>query len=163
MNADNMTFSILHRAIQPHEVEWRIQRSSAENTTVVPYLTNRCVMARFDEEFGPQGWQNSFTEWRQKGVKCGISVKIENEWITKYDGADESDLEATKGGFSDSMKRAAVQWGLGRDLYEYPRVMIKGQHKFIPKWAATRLQKLVQAQIEGKLMDMPVIILEEGK
>jgi hypothetical protein len=93
-----MNFNILHRAIQPHEVEWRIQRASAENTTVVPYLTNRCVMARFDEEFGPQGWQNSFTEWRQKGVKCGISVKIENEWITKYDGADESDRDGGCGG-----------------------------------------------------------------
>ena len=51
------------------------------------------------------------------GVLCGISIKINNEWITKWDGAENTDIEGVKGGLSGSMKRAAVQWGIGRYLY----------------------------------------------
>jgi hypothetical protein len=38
--------------------------------------------------------------------------------VTKWDGAQESQIEATKGGLSGAMKRAAVQWGIGRYLYD---------------------------------------------
>ena len=62
-------------------------------------------------------WRNEFTKWGEKSTLCGISIRIGGEWITKYDGASETDIEAVKGGFSDSMKRAAVQWGMGRYLY----------------------------------------------
>jgi hypothetical protein len=61
------------------------------------------------------------------------------------------------------MKRAAVQWGLGRDLYKYPRVFIEGEHKYIPDWASQRLEQLVDAFIAGKLDDMKVVILKEKK
>ena len=155
----------LKAPIQPNEVEWRVQSAGANNTTVVPYLTNRCVMNRFDEAFGSENWQNDFTTWREKGVKCTISVRDVNtpdNWVSKSDGADETNIEATKGGFSDAMKRAAVQWGLGRDLYDYPRVMIEGQHKFIPDWADERLDKLVSAQIEGKLSGRKIVILKQN-
>jgi hypothetical protein len=44
--------------------------------------------------------KNEFVEWRGKGVKCGISARNEasGEWVTKYDGADETNIESTKGG-----------------------------------------------------------------
>ena len=48
---------------------------------------------------------------------CAISIRINNEWVTKWDGAQETAVEPIKGGFSDAMKRAAVQWGIGRYLY----------------------------------------------
>ena len=48
---------------------------------------------------------------------CGISIKCDGEWVTKWDGSGNTDFEAVKGGFSGSMKRAAVQWGIGRYLY----------------------------------------------
>jgi hypothetical protein len=53
--------------------------------------------------------------------------------VTKWDGADPTKKEATKGGLSDSMKRAAVQWGIGRHLYSLPtafaKVTERGEHK----------------------------------
>lgn len=48
------------------------------------------------------------------GVECGISIKIDGEWITKWDAAENTQVEAVKGGRSGAMKRAAVQWGIGR-------------------------------------------------
>src|SRR5512135_1523528 len=45
---------------------------------------------------------------------CGISVWYDEKqhWITKWDGADDSQMEAVKGGLSDSMNRAACQGAL---------------------------------------------------
>jgi hypothetical protein len=151
----------LKKPMQPNEIEWRIQNSRNNKTTVVPYLQNRAVMERLDEAFAPGGWQNTYERWGAKGVKCGIGVLCDAEWVWKYDGADETDIEPTKGGFSDSMKRCAVQWGLGRDLYKYPRVFIEGEHKYIPDWANEMLDKLVEAFIAGKLEGRSVIVLKQ--
>ena len=136
--------------INPHEIQWRIQSSGKGKTTVVPYLTNRCVMERFDEEFGALNWSNNFEKWGAKGVKCGISVMNEGTWITKYDGADETHIEATKGGFSDSMKRAAVQWGLGRDLYDYPMIQFEGELKYISRNIEAQLSDIAAKISSGK-------------
>ena len=67
---------------------------------------------------------------------CGISIRVprENgatEWVTKWDGAENTDIEAVKGGLSGAMKRAAVQWNIGRYLYNleegWVEVSDKGQ------------------------------------
>src|SRR5262249_44070840 len=66
-------------------------------------------------------WKNEYQRWGEHGVICGLSARpgsIVGEWITKWDGAEETDIEATKGGLSGAMKRAAVQWGIGRYLYD---------------------------------------------
>lgn len=145
-----MKLEKLTAKINPHEIQWRIQSAKNGKTTVVPYLTNRCVMERFDEEFGALGWKNEFVEWRVKGVKCGISVWDNDQWVTKYDGADETNIESTKGGFSDSMKRAAVQWGLGRDLYEYPMIQIEGETKFLSRAHEKELNNIAQRILNGE-------------
>jgi hypothetical protein len=115
------------------DIEWRVSRAmktaKGEKAVVIPYVTNRAIQKRLDELFSPFGWQNVFKEWREKGVSCGISILWNGEWIQKWDGADESNYEATKGGFSGSQKRAAVQWGIGRYLYDLDEywVDVKGQ------------------------------------
>jgi hypothetical protein len=48
---------------------------------------------------------------------CGLSIRVGDEWVTKWDGAENTDVEGVKGGLSGAMKRAAVQWGIGRYLY----------------------------------------------
>lgn len=51
---------------------------------------------------------------------CELSIYFEerHEWVSKVDGAENTDIETVKGGISDSFKRAAVQWGIGRYLYK---------------------------------------------
>jgi hypothetical protein len=50
---------------------------------------------------------------------CGISIFCaeRGEWVQKWDAAENTDIEPVKGGISDSFKRAAVLWGIGRYLY----------------------------------------------
>ncbi len=137
----------LQAPFDPAEIEWRVGSTNSDKSKgmALAYVTNRAIQNRLDEVFGIFGWQNVFREWKKDGQLCGISVLHEGEWITKWDGADDSNMEATKGGLSDAMKRAAYQWGIGRYLYKLPSVWVeleqRGKNYYIkqepslPKWA----------------------------
>jgi hypothetical protein len=125
----------LQAPFEPEEIEWRIGRSGSGNkgiwATALAYIQNRAIMNRLDTIFGPYGWKNEFREWKSgKGQLCIISVKShDGEWVSKQDGADDTQIEGTKGGLSDSMKRAAVQWGIGRYLYNLEETWVVTQEK----------------------------------
>jgi hypothetical protein len=104
------------------DVEWRVAQCGKGKTgywaRVLAYVTSRAIMARLDEVCGPENWCNEFRAGPQGGVVCGISIFVAGRWVTKWDGADNTQVEAIKGGLSDAMKRSAVQWGVGRYLYD---------------------------------------------
>jgi hypothetical protein len=138
--------------ILPNEIEWRVQsQTSTGKLIVVPYINNRCVMHRFDAAFGAENWTSEFREI-SNGFICRLTVIIKdsNRIVHREDGASKTNIEPEKGGISDAMKRAAVQFGLGRCLYDYPRVFIECDGKFIPDWAYDKLDKLVIWINEGK-------------
>ena len=122
----------LSKPFAPEDLEWRLQGTNKAKTGgfAVPYVTNRAIMDRLDDVVGPENWRNEFRPWHGNGKKdaqiCGISIYSEEhqEWIIKYDGAEDTDIEAVKGGLSDSMKRAAVHWGIGRVLYKMDTVWV---------------------------------------
>lgn len=104
------------------DIEWRAQRADMSQrgpyAMVLAYVTNRAIQQRLDDVCSPENWCNEYKQGPQGGVLCGLSIQINNQWVTKWDGADNTDIEKIKGGLSDSMKRAAVQWGIGRYLYK---------------------------------------------
>jgi hypothetical protein len=108
----------------PKDVEWRIQNFGIVRdkpwAMVLAYVTNRAIQERLDEVVGYLDWKNEYSKSPEGGILCGISIwdGDKKEWVTKYDGADNTAVEAVKGGLSGSMKRAAVQWGIGRYLYK---------------------------------------------
>ena len=120
-----MTFMNLDALREPFaasDIEWRLQQAGEKNGRVwalaVPYITNRAIMNRLDEICGAGNWRNEFTAVPGAGFLCGLSVRVHDEWVTKWDGAEHTDIEPLKGALSGAMKRAAVQWGIGRYLYE---------------------------------------------
>jgi len=135
---------ILTAPIQSNEIEWRVQQqTSTGKLIIVPYINNRCVMQRFDAAFGATNWTSEFREIGN-GFICRLTVTIDKKTVYREDGASKTNIEPEKGGISDAMKRAAVQFGLGRCLYDYPKVMIECQDKYIPDWAYDKLGKLVE-------------------
>ena len=122
----------LAEPFDPFDIEWRVQvcGTTAQNklyAVLVPYVTNRAVQERLDVVMGIDGWKNEFTDTPSgKGTLCGISLKFD-DWITKWDGAEDTAVEATKGGISSAMKRAAVQWGIGRYLYRLDSAIVTPQ------------------------------------
>tara|TARA_R100001086_G_C11753135_1_gene235977 strand:+ start:289 stop:786 length:498 start_codon:yes stop_codon:yes gene_type:complete len=113
------------------------------------YITARDVMDRLDEVFGVAGWQTKF-EWVGGRMICQLSVRMEGEWITKSDGADDSQIEGAKGGISDSLKRAAVQYGIGR-LYYHPGAFNSAKQP--AKWATPEGYDEIMAAREGKAVE----------
>lgn len=112
----------LRKPFASSDIEWRITRSGVKQNGDVwalctAYVTNRAIMDRLDDVCGQAGWFNQYAPGPGGGLLCGISIKVDSEWVTKWDGADNTQIEAVKGGLSGSMKRAAVQWGVGRYLY----------------------------------------------
>ena len=142
-----MTGEELHRRLsEPFaaaDVEWRVTKLRNQNSEglVVPFIDSRAIQNRLDDVVGPFFWRTRFIPWHQYVPKpgkyedpnesqktpvssqlCGLSIYNEErkEWVEKVDGAENTDIEAIKGGISDSFKRAAVIWGVGRYLYEIP-------------------------------------------
>ena len=110
------------------DYEWRVQRADKkeEYVIVVPYVTNRAVQNRMDEVFGPFGWGVSYEAGPVGGMMCSLSVyePINKMWVTKSDGAENTDIESVKGGYSAACKRAGVVWGIGRLLYRLDAVKV---------------------------------------
>lgn len=114
----------LKEPFELEHIEWRVQKAGDQTdkktgekkywAMVLAYVTNRAIMDRLDEVFGINGWNNDFMDAPDGGILCGITAL----GVTKWDGADKTSIEATKGGLSNAMKRAAVQWGIGRYLYD---------------------------------------------
>jgi len=108
----------LQAPFHPDDIEWRVQQSGVSGkgapwAMVLAYVTNRAIMQRLDEVFGVERWENKF---RTDGdaIECGIGVRFEDRTVWKFDAAPTTDIEAVKGGRSNAMKGAAVQWGIGR-------------------------------------------------
>ena len=116
---------ISFRSLRADEVEVRPAEARNNKATLLLYQDARCAMNILDETLGPLGWQKEYYE--AKGLllcKIGIYVASTSDWIWKSDTGSESNIEADKGLASDAFKRAAVSWGIGRELYTAPRITV---------------------------------------
>jgi len=119
-----MDLKKLSKKFPEQDLEWRIQQCGNNSwALVVPYITNRAIMQRLDEACGIGGWKNEFKASPcNTGYLCGISIKADNEWITRWDGSEVTgggNIDRVKSTLSTSMKRTGVQWGIGRYLYQF--------------------------------------------
>lgn len=119
--------SLIARLREPFSsdvLEWRIQSSGISKRgapwgILVPYVDARAIQYRLDDVFGIEGWQTKFKHGAGGSI-CELSLKIGGEWVTKSDGAGETDFEGFKGSISKALVRAASSWGIGRYLYNQP-------------------------------------------
>lgn len=112
----------------PESVHWRAQtvseRNGAYKALALAYLDARDVQDRLDGVCSPENWQDSYLETVKGRIICTLQVRVDGEWISKSDGAGDTDVEGEKGALSDALKRAAVKWGIGRYLYSMPNVWV---------------------------------------
>ncbi len=113
-------FARLAAPFHPDDIEWRAGATNSDKTKALAlaYITSRAVMDRLDNVVGPENWKDEYAPGPDGGVVCGLSLRLQEEWITKWDGAENTDFEAVKGGLSDAFKRAGYKWGIGRYLYK---------------------------------------------
>jgi hypothetical protein len=96
------------------------------SATLLIYKDARVDQKVLDETVTPMRWQKDYKEIDGK-IYCGVGIKnAENgEWIWKWDCGTEGNFEAEKSEASDAFKRACFNWGLGRELYDTPKIKIK--------------------------------------
>lgn len=111
------------RLLRPDEIEVRIQSVNKGGARLLLFKNARCDMNILDETFGAMNWQRRHT---RDNANCIISVWDEEkkQWISKEDTGTDSDIEPEKGRASSSFKRAASNWGIGRELYTAPDIFV---------------------------------------
>ena len=145
-------------------IRWRVGATTKDKDKgiALAYLDARDVMNRLDEVCGLD-WQ---VRHPRKGY-CEIGIKVEGEWIWRGNGAGETQVEEEKGQFSDSEKRAAVEFGVGRYLYYLPNEWVKikpagrsyalVETPTLPKWAlpghVPRMDAKVKADYVEQLIE----------
>lgn len=120
--------SLRDRFVEPFpsaEIRWILKEVTQDKSKclILPYVTARAVMDRLDEVIGMDNWKTAHIVLPTGDVVCSLSVKLSGEWVSKSDvGACDMGHpgDRIKGAFSDSLKRVAVQFGIGRYLYEMP-------------------------------------------
>src|SRR5438309_11321194 len=97
----------LKAPFSPADLDWRVQRADVGKdgkpyASMLAYIDARALYDRLDEVCGPEGWWNQPPQYSGsgKGVNQGITIKLpeSDEPVTKWDGADETAIEADKGG-----------------------------------------------------------------
>ena len=118
----------LSKQFSKDQIQWRVQRQTRDGTSalVLAYVDARTVQDRLNEVMGIDGWQCKHISYGAKTI-CHLGLKFNNEWIWRSDGAGDRNFDADKGAISDSLKRAAVHFGVGRHLYDLPSVFVKVQ------------------------------------
>lgn len=150
----SLDLSALRSCFAEEDISWRplVYTRDKKRALVVAYISNRAIMDRLDAVCGPANWRNSFRRGPDGGVICGISIRIDGEWVTKWDGAENTEIESVKGGLSASMRRAAVHWGIGRYLYRLPRVWVPVDERGRP----ARTPSLPPDFRPGNVLPLPV-------
>lgn len=119
-----MNISDLKKPLDIREVDFRVQSISSKGwATLLAYKDARVDMKRLDEVCGPL-WQKDFKMIEGK-LYCGVGIKIGDEWVWKWDVGTESFADKEKGEASDAFKRACFNWGIGRELYNYPTIIVQ--------------------------------------
>ena len=132
-----MDLSKLKEPLSIKDIDFRIQSiNKGGYATILAYKDARVDMNRLDDVVGAENWQRDHKE--VKGVVyCGIGIRLDYEdvsngitipsdrFVWKWDAGSESFTDKEKGEASDSFKRAGFNWGIGRELYDYPIIQIK--------------------------------------
>jgi hypothetical protein len=171
MNNDKV--KLLSKPFPFEEVEAKVQVTSKDTSKglrgmVVFYLDSRTIQKRLDDVLGHLNWKNQYSVWHdfeandtkkmQKSQICGIAIYNDerNEWVGKFDGAECSNIEPIKGGLTDSFKRAACMWGIGRYLYELDGIWVdveqRGNTSFIKDNQKPLLKNAYEAAVK-KIID----------
>ena len=112
--------------MRPQDIEIRPAQVKDGKATLLLYQNSRTAMDALDRNFGELGWKIEYKDVAgQIYGRLSILDIDTGEWVYKEDTGDESNISAQKGQSSDILKRCAVRFGYGRELYSAPRIVVE--------------------------------------
>lgn len=158
-------FDQLAKPFPESSIHWRVGSTTKDKDKGIglAYLTARDVMQRLDDVVGPENWGDKYPF----AGCCELSILVGDYWVTKANGAGETDFEGEKGQYSDAFKRAAVLWGVGRYLYDLPNEWVPIQARGrsyvlsvtpkLPTWATpngwNRIGRTVKQEVYKQMIE----------
>lgn len=130
------------RKLRADEIEVRVKQVTEWGASCVLYKTARTDMDMLDEAVGPLGWSCEYQEIKGS-LYCGITIEGISKWDCGIEMGDDKDGTRKKGEASDAFKRAGFKWGIGRELYSAPKIIIDLPR--IPDGGKWKLEKGVGA------------------
>lgn len=113
------------RDLLADEIECRVGSTNENGFQLLLYKNARIDMALLDEVVGVGNWQREhIILGNDIYCRLGIWNKELNQWVWKTDAGSSGTIEEEKSKASDSFKRAATNFGLGRCLYSAPFIWI---------------------------------------
>ena len=102
-------------------IRWRVARELKGQgvAQLVGYIDGRTCMELLDEK---GEWSVSHNPIIAEGKLIGVQANLTIDGVTRSDVGVPSNQDPVKGAYSDALKRAAVHFGIGRELYELPQV-----------------------------------------
>lgn len=119
---------MVFRDLKAEEIDVRIGQVNSEYKyfTLLLYKDARVDMDILDETVGAENWSRKHYSVKDN-MYCSVGIKCGNDWVYKDDCGTESNTEKEKGESSDSFKRACVNWGIGRELYTAPHIIVNSE------------------------------------
>lgn len=113
---------LLHLPVPEESIKWRQSTFDADSRTqMLAYIDARYVMDVLDNSIGSGNWENEYIEIKDR-IFCRLSLTFPSgKKVSKMDCGSDTVFEAEKGVVSDALKRVAVLFGIGRDLYSMPK------------------------------------------
>lgn len=175
----------LRAPFKPEDISWKPQtvNYNAKTALAVAYADPRAYVDRLNEVFGVGGWTDHYTFTATpfnkfiKGKKaygtkpatedreiagnklvvvCTITVNEYSVTISSTGDSDASDDNAATSAEAQAFKRAAMKLGLGRYLYELPKVTARYDNGWtdgpptLPDWALPKYQcQECEAEVES--------------
>ena len=150
----------LRKPFEPELIKWKIQTNPKEGqdkAIVVAFIDSRDVTERLDLATGGD-WSSEFSlpqvnAGAQFSLECALTVC----GVTRRDvgtvAQPRQGEDATKDLYSNALKRAAVQFGVGSHVYRFPKVKAKvqasGKSYYLTFRAADELLMLNRQLIQG--------------
>lgn len=120
-----MNLKELSKPLPIESIDFRVQSVNKGGfATILAYKDARVDMQRLDDAVGALNWKR---EHARDNMNCIVSIWDEDkkQWVSKEDTGTENFTEKEKSLASDSFKRSCFNWGIGRELYDYPLIQIK--------------------------------------
>lgn len=114
--------------IDHNDIRWRVSNTWDNGKTkmgmLVGYIDSRTCMDALDAldaNWAAEHGEPIIVQGQLVGVPCRVTVN----GVTRSDVGMPSSVDAIKGAYSDALKRAAVHFGIGRELYELPKIAVE--------------------------------------
>lgn len=121
---DQSVAQLLAAPFDPRRIKWLPKVVQGNRAMAIAYVDARAIVGRLDGVLGLGGWQEEYEYLSNGCMLCKLTCLIDGNWITRADVGGPSKqkdvADQCKSACSNSLKRAAVKFGIGRYLYQLP-------------------------------------------